>query len=249
MIHNNKEVLDYWNKDEVESMYDKHLITAEIQLIKSKLKENSKILDVGCGEGEGTLEYSKTKNSTIIAADFSDTRLAKAKKRLEGMQNVKFRKIDFLKKYKIASDFDFIISQRFLINLMDWELQKKVLQELTNHLKPGGLLLLLEGSEDGVNELNEFRAKFGLEPIQVKWHNLFLQKDKVEEFLRENKLKLIDKDGLGDYFLLTRGIRPYFDKELSWDNTFNKIASSTDLKMELKLKDRYSRLVLWVIQK
>ena len=25
-VHNNKEVLEHWNKNEVESMYDKHLI-------------------------------------------------------------------------------------------------------------------------------------------------------------------------------------------------------------------------------
>ena len=47
MIHNNKEVLNYWNKPEVESMYDKYLITEEIQLINSgSMKERKYLMQV-----------------------------------------------------------------------------------------------------------------------------------------------------------------------------------------------------------
>ena len=53
-IHNEKGVLEYWNRDDVESMYDKNLLKLEIQLIKQRLTKNSKILDAGCGEGEGS---------------------------------------------------------------------------------------------------------------------------------------------------------------------------------------------------
>jgi len=138
MVHNNKEVLEYWNKPEVESMYDKYLINAEIDLICSKITEGSKILDAGCGEGEGALVYSQIKNTIVHAADFSETRLLKAKERLSHLSNIKLFQIDFLSDYKIDDDYDFIVSQRFLINLMEWELQKKVILDLTKHLKKGG---------------------------------------------------------------------------------------------------------------
>ena len=58
MMHDNEEVLEHWNRDDVESMYDKHLLNAEIELIKRRITPNTKILDAGCGEGEGTLAYS-----------------------------------------------------------------------------------------------------------------------------------------------------------------------------------------------
>ena len=249
MVHNNKEVLAHWDNPDVESMYDKYLINIEINLINSKITEESKILDAGCGEGEGTYIYSQKKNVTVHAADFSETRLLKAKERLSNMSNVELMHIDFLSEYNVDHDYDYIISQRFLINLMEWELQKKVILDLVKHLKKGGKLLMLEGSEDGVNNLNNVRSFFGLEPIPVKWHNLFFKNDIFESFINENNLKIIEKDGLGEYFLLTRGIRPYFDKELDWNNEFNKISADTDLKKILNLKDKFARLVLWVIEK
>lgn len=249
MVHNNKEVLDYWNQDEVESMYDKHLINSEIQLIKRQIKNNSKILDAGCGEGEGTLIYSDIPGAIIHAVDFSETRLKKAKKTLAGKDNVTLKKVDFLGEYSLDNDYDFIISQRFLINLMEWDLQKKVLTDIMGMLKKGGRFLMLEGSIDGVDELNNFRKIFKLNPIEIKWHNLFFSDKKLIEFMETSGFKLISTDGLGEYFMLTRGIRPVFDKNLNWDDEFNLIATDIKLRELLGLKDRLSRLKLWIFEK
>jgi len=249
MIHNNKEVLKYWNQENVESMYDKYLLKSEIELIKKFIPIGSKILDAGCGEGEGTLQYSSISNVNIHAADFSDTRLNKARKRLISIKNVKLLKIDFLDKYVLDSDYDVIISQRFLINFMKWDLQEKVILNLISRLKVNGLFLILEGSKDGVDELNDLRALFNLDPIPVKWHNLFFKDENIETLLTNNGLKIVKKDGLGEYFLLTRGIRPIFEKELNWNTSFNKIVASNEIKEILSLGEKLSRLKLWVTQK
>jgi ubiquinone/menaquinone biosynthesis C-methylase UbiE len=249
MIHNNDEVLSYWQQENVESMYDKYLLNAEIDLIKTNILPNSKILDAGCGEGEGTLHYSKIPGVTIHATDFSDTRLKKAKENLKGVSNVILKKIDFLGEYELDDDYDIIITQRFLINLMEFDLQKKVIINLMNRLKENGQFLMLEGSKDGVDELNAFRKIFSLDPIPIKWHNLFFKNSELENFLNLEGFKIIDEIGLGDYFLLTRGIRPVFDKKLDWNVNYNRIASTVDLKEVLKLNTRFSRLMLWVITK
>lgn len=249
MIHNNKEVLEYWNKDEVESMYDKNLINLEIKLIRHNIKNNSKILDAGCGEGEGTLVYADIPGATLHAVDFSETRLEKAKKRLGDKKNVFFKKVDFLGKYELDKDYDFIVSQRFLINLMEWDLQKKVLTDLMGMLKSGGRLLMLEGSIDGVEELNLFRKIFKMNSIDVKWHNLFFNDKELIGFMESSGFKLISVDGLGEYFMLTRGVRPFFDNDLNWDCEFNDIATSEEIRNLLNLKGRLSRLKLWVFEK
>ncbi|OGY24393.1 MAG: hypothetical protein A2172_03835 [Candidatus Woykebacteria bacterium RBG_13_40_15] len=249
MIHNNKEVLDYWNKEDVESMYDKNLINSEIELILKRITRNSKILDAGCGEGEGTIIYSKIPGSAVHAVDFSETRLKKAAKRLRNKNNVILKQVDFLGKYELDTNYDFIVSQRFLINLMEWKLQKKVLADLMGMLKKGGKLLILEGSINGVKELNDFRKIYSLDPIPVKWHNLFFKDKELVNFMASKKFKLLEEDGLGEYFLLTRGIRPAFDSKLNWNSKFNKIAASNDIKLMLSLGSRFSRLKLWVFSK
>lgn len=248
MIHNNEEVLKHWDNKQVESMYDKNLINLEISRIKEQIKPGSKILDAGCGEGEGTIEYSKIPGVIIHAVDFSDTRLSKAQELLKNCDNVLIQKVDFLNDYELDQDYDCIISQRFLINLMEWELQQKVIRDLVMRLKVGGKLLLMEGSLQGVDRLNELRSILKLEPIPVKWHNLFFDETKLIEYVTSLGLILEKKIGLGVYFFLTRGIRPYFDKNLNWNHEFNSIASSKDMNKTVDTLDDYSRIKLFVFK-
>ena len=249
IIHNSKEVLEYWDREDVESMYDKNLLNLEIRLIKDRITQNSKILDAGCGEGESTLEYSKIPGVKIHAVDFSETRLKKAAKRLSKHSNVTLKKVDFLGKYSLNKDYNFIVSQRFLINLMEWKQQQQVLLDFKSMLKPGGKLIMLEGSLEGVETLNKLRGAFGLNPIPVKWHNLFLDDQTLINFMKKNGFILVDEDGLGEYFVLTRGLRPYFEEELDWNSQFNKIAGSSKVKGILKLGSTCSRLKLWVFER
>jgi len=248
-IHNNKEVLEYWNQQQVESMYDKNLINLEIELIKRRIAPDSKVLDAGCGEGEGTLVYAQLPGTTVHGADFSGTRLEKARSRLHDQKNVRLHQVDFLGSYSLDDDYDTIVSQRFLINLMEWKLQQKVLLALMGLLKKGGRLLMLEGSLQGVEELNRFRSLYDLEPIPVKWHNLFFDDTELKRFMNEHRFRLVEEDGLGDYFLLTRGVRPVFDENLAWDSPFNKVAASQPIRQLLGLKNVCSRLKLWVFCK
>src|SRR5436190_3873087 len=97
-------VLDYWNKDDVESMYDKHLLNGEISLLSSWIPPGTKLLDAGCGEGEGTLAYSRIA-ATVHAADFSATRLRKAELLLDHAPNVQFRLVDFRQDFSLDSDY------------------------------------------------------------------------------------------------------------------------------------------------
>jgi SAM-dependent methyltransferase len=250
MAYDHDEILAYWNNATVESMYDKHLLASEIRLIRRHLRPGCSILDAGCGEGEGTLEYSKLENVTVVAADFSDTRLKKAAARLKDRSNVELRKVDFLRQLPLDPVFDFVISQRFLINLTEWDLQKTALLNLMSCLVGGGRLLMLEGSTAGVAELNTLRKLFGLPAIPVKWHNRFFDDDQLLLFMREGGYEHVATEGLGAYLLLTRGIRPFFERDgVEWDCEFNALAASIDVDRCLQLGSRFSRLKLWVFQK
>lgn len=249
MVHKQDQVLEYWNRDSVESMYDKHLLNAEIELIRQRIPKGAKILDAGCGEGEGTLAYSSVPGAVVHAVDFSETRLQKARERLRGRNNVVFKQVDFLSIYKLDSDYDVVVSQRFLINLMEWPLQQQVLLDLMSVLKPGGIFLMLEGSRQGVASLNQFRAALHLEPLSVKWHNLFFDDEALVDFMRQHGYDLLGQGGLGTYFLLTRGVRPALDQTLNWDCDFNRMAALPGTEALLGLGTKFSRLKLWVFQR
>jgi SAM-dependent methyltransferase len=248
-VHTPREVLEYWNQKATESMYDKNLLNLEIELIRDRIPANSKILDAGCGEGEATLVYSQIPKVKIDAVDSSDTRLKKASRRLAQRKNISLKRVDFLGRYSLPNDYDIVVSQRFLINLPDWELQKKVLLDLARLLKPKGKIILLEGSVQGVNSLNVFRRIFGLDPIPIKWHNLFFDDKLLIKLMRSHGMELIEQDGLGEYFMLTRGVRPIFDKKLDWSAKFNKDASTAEVRRILNLKETCSKLKLWVFGK
>lgn len=249
MQHNGAEILNYWNQPNVESMYDKHLLNAEISLIRARIPPGVKILDAGCGEGEGTLVYASISGTTVYAVDSSETRLELARRRLATYVNIKLSQVDFLGEYTLDTDFDIVVSQRFLINLLEWDLQRKVLADLMTLLRTGGKLLLLEGSQQGVDSLNQFRAAWGLDPIPIKWHNLFFDDVQLIAFMNSQGYQLLEEVGLGTYFMLTRGIRPILDRDLHWDCEYNRLAATKRIDELLGLGGRFSRLKLWVFQK
>lgn len=249
IVQDNREVLDYWDREDVESMYDKHLLKSEIDLIQRYIPDGAKVLDAGCGEGEATYVYSQIPGVTVQGVDFSETRLSKASERLATRENVILKKVDFLGSYDLDRDYDAIISQRLLINLPEWKVQAKVISDLASRLAKGGTLIMLEGSQQGVDELNRFRGLLGLDPIPVKWHNLFFDDDALVRHLAKEGLNLAAHDGVGAFFMLTRGVRPALDGALNWNSSFNRRAASSQVADLLGLGPRFSRLKLWVFRR
>jgi len=249
MAYDAKSVQAHWDREDVESMYDKHLLSSEIALIKEHIAPGSRVLDVGCGEGEGTLVYSSIPQVTVCGIDFSATRLAKARQRLGGRANVTLQTQDILQPLKVEGLFNAIVSQRCLINITDSLLQQAALKNLGTSLKPGGKFILLEGSVQGVDELNRFRAVMKLPPIPVQWHNRFFDDGELRAFMSGEGYELVHEDGIGEYLLLTRGIRPLLDDTLNWDSPFNELAAQRELRGLLNLGSRFSRLKLTVFVK
>lgn len=211
----------YWNDLDHPSMPDKHLVSLEVQAIK-KLLGSGNLLDVGCGEGENTGKFSQIKGLKITGVDFAQNRIKLARQKCP---KVKFIQADLTKKLNLDK-FNYIVSQRFLINLPNWSQQQKVIKNLIKCLKPKGKLILCEGSLQGVDSLNKLRKKFKLEPIPIRWHNIFID----DKNLVKEGFKLMD--AFGGYFLFTRVARPCFDKDLNWNNSFNKNASKVSLPLD-----------------
>lgn len=209
-------------------MPDDYLFKAETAKIK-KLLGSGKLLDVGCGEGRATYTYSQIPGLIVQGIDYANNRLRVARR---NYPRIKFITADLTKKLP-AAKYDYIVSQRFLINLANWQQQSTVIKRLLKLLLPKGKLILCEGSLQGVKRLNVFRSKLALKYIPVRWHNVFIDDNKLI------RLGFKCLGGFGGYFLLTHGVRPFFDQQTEWKCKFNQLAVNIEMPAE------YSRLKIW----
>lgn len=212
--------------------------TVEIEAIKrvvSNLKHDT-ILDVGCGNGYTTLQLAKEfPDATIVGVDFSPAMIEEANK--VAVQNVTFVDGDVLSLSRNVSldnmKFDLVLSTRCLINLANWEEQKIGILEMRKMLKPDGRLVLVENVQEGLDNLNNLRGQFGLDPIKVRWHNKYLPQPSIMKFFSEINGHLFSAEyveNIGNmYYLASRVIYAKMCKdqgiEPDYNNPINEIAS------------------------
>ena len=107
--------------------------------------------------------------------------------------------------------FDVVTSHRCLMALLDWEKQKTALVEIARVLKPGGRLVLMEGTFDGIERLNSWRARFGLPEIDPAGRDRlitlkFREADLLAFLQPIYEVQRIQRWGM--YYFLTRIVQP-----------------------------------------
>jgi len=190
------------------TMPDLFIKNLEITKILESLKEIPRlvdvpqILDVGCGNGYTCYFLSKKIKGEFHGIDINKKMIDIAKKR---SPKIKFKVSSVLNTKLPSKFFDLIYTERCLINLLTWEQQKKAFFEIHRLLKNGGIYIMLEAFDDGLNNLNKARKAIGLAKIDPAWHNYYFKK---------NKLKKIMKNKFIDFHTLSKN-KLYFDNFLS----------------------------------
>ena len=163
-----------------------------VELLKSEIRNpKSQILDVGTGSGVIALSLAaKFPDSRVYAVDVSDDALLLAKEnagRLGLVERVQFQKGDLLKNF--SERFDLIVANLPYVSMQDRhllarevlhdpdvalfggergdELVRRLIEEASSHLNPGGLLAL----EIGINQaeaLGDFLRQKNYHDIQSK---------------------------------------------------------------------------------
>ncbi len=204
----------------------------EIENIVSYLKDGEKILEVGCGNGGGSIEISKVKKIDLTCIDFSHELIELAlKQSTKGVRGkIKFQEQDILM-LNIKNKFDSVFTERCIINLMNWEDQKKSLKNMSGALRKGGKLILLEAYKDGLGELNRAREEIGLSLIPPAYHNLHLDKNLVTDFLGKEKLKFVEENNfLSSHYFGSRILYPALarvaNKEVVYNSAFSSFFAS-----------------------
>lgn len=195
----------------------------EIENILLYLKPGKKCLEVGCGNGAASIEISKKIKLDLTATDFSSDMIALAKKQsTKGIKGkIVFKEEDVLK-INYDKEFDVVFTERCIINLLNWEDQKMALKNMATALKKGGILFLVEAFQDGLDELNNARKDLGLDQIGPAYHNFYLNKEKVIEYLKGEQLHIAQENNfLSSYFFGSRVLYPALAKLAQKEITYN----------------------------
>ena len=221
-----KNLLKVWNNyyastNKDTAIRDENFFSLEIEAITSNLlkeiinknkKLTIRILELGSGTGflASKIASLLTKNKVkyhYLGIDFSDVGIQKANKR--EIDNCTFLKDDFLHFLKSNQErFDFIITQRTVMAIMEKKSQKQLLKLIRKSLSSNGCGLLSECSIQALEEIQKLRKLLGILPLKKVWHSQYLD----ERFLLKvfSNIKVIDFSST--YWLITRVVYPFFEE-------------------------------------
>lgn len=244
---NNKfqEIKNYWEGmakefkgSQLATAPDTYYRQFEIAQIEEYLQNGKAVLDIGCGNGFSMLHFTQTfPKARFLGIDYSPLMIKYAKQNLgekpKLKKRVSFEIGDVLKLSELplfgGKKFDFIVSERCLINLLDWPQQKQALLQMKKLLKKNGKIILCENTQEGLGRLNQLRKKFGLPAIKTRWHNFYVPERQFLPFARRH-FRLLEAKNIGSlYYIISRVVYAKLadleKKEPDYLHPINKIAS------------------------
>lgn len=226
-------VRDFWDKEAQEwgddprvTIRDHYFRLLEIAAIEELVRNKRKVLDIGCGTGFATIFYSQWVEE-IIGVDYAETMVEKARRLLkdpvyfaETMKkyalngtptlraNVQFEHGSITELQHGDSSFDAVITERVLINLPTQELQDHAFKEVARVLKPEGIWVLVEVTQQGHQCVDSLRGRFGLSILEKYWHNLYLDETHIADLLPSVGFSLRETWRFETYQFLTKVLHP-----------------------------------------
>jgi len=260
----NKEFWNEFSKKAKDCPYgasgNKHLVEIENVFIESILQKINPetILDIGCGNGQRTLLFSKYTKNKIIGIDYSEAMIDEANKLLQKQDETTKKKLSFKKddinNFTTDTTFDAIISCRCIINQPSHEKQIELFHKIFHKLNHGGSLIIAEISMEGMEKLNKIRNKYHLPQMHERWHNLHINEKIVfPEIKKIFQIKNIQRAGV--FYFISRVLHPAltYPKEPEAEIKINDIAvlSQTILdKEDEKTLEKYgAHLLMYLVKK
>lgn len=213
---------------------DFQLRELEIDLASEYLCDGQRVLDVGCGLGYAVVQYASRKRVEAHGIDYSANMISGGLELLQRnrpalLGSVHLQEASVLELPYPEAHFDVVTSARCLMALLDWDLQRQALREIHRVLKAGGVLVLMEGTFEGLERLNDARLAFGLPAIEadgrdrlctLKFHERDLLDFLKPFFILEREQRF------GMYYLLTRIVQPLLvaPEPPRYDHKINEIA-------------------------
>lgn len=203
----------------------------EINTLISNIPSGAKILDIGCGNGAKGEAIVANLDCQYYGIDYSPNMIEQAQNRIRGGYKdiLEFRVGDILNLDDVYFDkFDIVITSRCLINLTSAQDQLNAVKNIHTALKSNGTYLMMENFIQPLYNLNEARSRYGLEPISVRWHNLYIDEniflDKIS-----NLFSVVEINNFASsYYLISRTLNAILnlkDGQADYNSKLNELAS------------------------
>lgn len=225
ILNHYKNLAKNWGLQGQMSMQDKVIRERETEFIIKQTKsilrsqgispESATILDLGCGNGHLLSELWKNfAGSTLVGLEFVPELVELAQSRK--LPNLTVHAGDMREEILLEQQFDVIITERSVINLLEWKWQNSAFQNIARLLKNGGHYIMVESFYESWMELNAARLENHLSEVPISSHNRYLKEGCVEVL---SKLGLCEvsgvepKNALSTHFFLSRVFQHLFTKE------------------------------------
>ena len=165
-----------------------------------QVKPGTRVLDVGCGVGRWSRMLA-AKGATVTGVELSPTMIAQAQQLAvaEGVSDRCRFHVQDLSRLEVDGPFDVVLGVTVLQHILDPELLRDAVRRMTNHLAPGGRMVLLEAAPTSIIKRSDstvFRAR---------------QRDAYLDLFRECNLELRALTGVDPAPTRTR-LLPYLRK-------------------------------------
>jgi SAM-dependent methyltransferase len=204
-------------------------------------------LEIGCGTGDTARLLVRTyPRLDLLAVDNARGMLLEASKAPFPAARLRFRLFDALALPQ--GRFDLIVTQRMLINLPTWELQKRTLDAIAERLAPGGRYVMCEHAQGGLDAINETRTQLGLPVIQAPWHNRYIRHQELADV---RGMALIETRCFSaEYYFLSRIVNAKLAQDRGetprYDDPLNALARELPQGM---MAGRYAQGRVWIWKK
>lgn len=234
----NESRLEFWNSraalGTAAGTNDVPLKSLEIQHITRFLGGCRRVLDAGCGNGVTAVSVLReVPGAEVFGFDYAEAMVQEAARlaEQEGLSDRLTVQVGNLMSPPFPRDsFDAVYTERALINLSSVEEQATAIAALAEKVRQHGRVILCESFQDGLDELNAFRAPIGLPAIEHPWHNRYLRLAELPGMLPAS----VDVETISNfsstYYFLSRVVNAWLAQhdgvEPSYDAPVNRLAFS-----------------------
>ena len=220
----------------------------ETDHILENLDADSRILEVGCGNGVLTRDLRRHVKF-VDGFDFAETMVQRARQEV-GESNNRFFHDDLLAPTKWKSPYDGVVCVRVLINLRNWDEQRVAVENMSAAIHPGGKLILVEGYSEGFQAINHLRNRVGLGPLEPATINYYSQKTRLREVLMD-QFDLVAEFDSGLFDVLTRVVYPLLvgEENATGHSEFHERVEPLIRSMAISELRKYARVVGLVLVK